>query len=252
MRIIINTYGRANEQKTFANLPPSVQQKTEFIVQHRERDLYPGKNIIVLPDEIRDLPSTRQWLVDNIQDTNVLIMDDDLSFAVRHDAIPTKLYKPTEQDLIDLFFTVEKRLKDYPIVGVSQREGNNRQLEQEVEVARCTGMFAFRTDIAREKNWRFDRTKTKEDMDFVLQCLNSGYKNLVLFNWVREAGISNAAGGCSTYRTKEMMDDDAHRFAALWPGIVKVVEKETKTSWGGGTRTDVTVYWKKCYANRKI
>jgi len=33
--------------------------------------------------------------------------------------------------------------------------------------------------------------------------------------------------------------------AELHPGLVKVVTKETKGAWGGGTRTDVVVQWKK-------
>jgi hypothetical protein len=37
----------------------------------------------------------------------------------------------------------------------------------------------------------------------------------------------------------------------LHPAFVKVVEKATKTSWGGETRTDVQVSWKKAYASAK-
>jgi hypothetical protein len=44
----------------------------------------------------------------------------------------------------------------------------------------------------------------------------------------------------------------AEALAAKYPGIVKAVEKETKGSWGGGVRKDVTVYWKKAYASSRL
>jgi hypothetical protein len=34
-------------------------------------------------------------------------------------------------------------------------------------------------------------------------------------------------------------------FGTLHPNIVSVVEKTTKTAWGGGTRMDVIIQWKK-------
>jgi hypothetical protein len=110
-------------------------------------------------------------------------------------------------------------------------------------------MFGLDLEFVRQHGLTFDRTTTKEDLDMTLQILNTGIPNLVFYDWSREAGNSGAEGGCSTYRTNEMMTEDAHYFASLWPGIVKVVEKETKGSWGGGTRTDVTVQWLKCYKN---
>ena len=44
-----------------------------------------------------------------------------------------------------------------------------------------------------------------------------------------------------------MMDRCSNELAALHPDFVKVVEKYTKTSWGGGIRTDVRIAWKKAY-----
>lgn len=248
MQIVIMTYGRHKNQKTFHNLPPEWQARTQLVVQEREKDLYKAYDTIVLPDHIRDLPSSRQWLLENLQteDNKLLMLDDDLQFFVRENG-PGKLVKCTEADFIQMFETIEDRLDRYALVGVSQREGNNRQQKEEVEVTRCGGMFGIRLDRGRENNWRFDRTKTKEDMDYILQMLSQGCKNLVLFTWCREAGVSNAAGGCSVYRTDGVMKEDALHFAALWPGVVKVIEKQTKTSWGGGSRYDVIVQWKKCY-----
>ena len=43
------------------------------------------------------------------------------------------------------------------------------------------------------------------------------------------------------------MNRCAHELEVLHPDYVTVVDKTTKTSWGGGTRTDVRIAWKKAY-----
>ena len=59
MQILITTLGRADDQRTFRNLPDSLKKKTRLVVQHKERDLYPGYKTIVLPKNITMLSPTR-------------------------------------------------------------------------------------------------------------------------------------------------------------------------------------------------
>lgn len=249
MRIMINTHGRVNKQITMSNLPTSIKEKTWLVVQESEAHLHKHPNLIVLPKHITNLTDTRQWMLENF-DEDILIMDDDLRFNVRRDGVHSKLHQPTEQEVVELFDEIEHHLSErVPFVGVSRREGNNRQEHELVYNTRIAQMWAIKTKYLRDQGYRFDRTRTKEDMDMILQVLNGGDRNLCLYKWAVEGGSSNAAGGCSLYRTHELMKADAEHFASLWPGIVTVVEKETKTSWGGGVRHDVRVQWKKAYRN---
>lgn len=250
MELLILTHGRADRQVTYNSLPPSVQKRVKFVVQDREKHLHGDRPLIVLPDEIRTIAKTRQWLVDNLDADLVLMMDDDLRFNVRR-LVHDRLFVPLEYELEHMISCIEHDLAYYPQVGISQREGNNRVEAWFKEATRCTGMFGLDLKFVREHKLTFDRTCTKEDLDLTLQILDKGVPNKVLYGFTREAGNSGAAGGCSTYRTPEMMEQDAHYFAALWPGIVKVVEKETKGSWGGGRRVDVIIQWKKCYERAK-
>lgn len=248
MEYLINTYGRVNKQITLANLPESIRRKTHLVVQDKEKDLYPFHDkLIVLPSHVTNLTDTRQWMLDNIND-DMLIMDDDLRFNVRRDNDHSRLHKPTEEEAVAMFEEIEHVLSDdIPFVGVSRREGNNRQELNHVFNTRIAQMWAVRGPLLRSLGYRFDRTKTKEDMDMILQVLTGGRRNLCLYQWAVEGGASNADGGCSTYRTHELMKEDAEKFAALWPDFVTVVAKETKVSWGGGVRYDVRVQWKKAY-----
>jgi hypothetical protein len=88
----------------------------------------------------------------------------------------------------------------------------------------------------------------QEDFNMTLNLLRRGYKNLMLHRWVHnQAGGSGAVGGCNTYRKLEERDKTIYRLAELHPGLVQVVEKQTKTAWGGQKRLDVVVQWKKAY-----
>lgn len=246
----INTYKRPTKQITLSNLPQSIKDKTWLVVQHSERDLYHKihDKLVVLPPWITNLTDTRQWMIEEFSGEPLLVMDDDLRFNVRRDGKHDKLYKPTEEEVCEMFHTIERMVsEEVPFVGVSRREGNNRQPSDLVCNTRIAQMWAVHTPTIKQLGYRFDRTRTKEDMDMILQILDGGRRNLCLYKWAVEGGNSNSEGGCSSYRTHELMKEDAEKFASLWPGIVKVVEKETKSSWGGGVRHDVRVQWKKAY-----
>ena len=251
---VINTLGRVDKQITWRSLPDSIRKNTYFSVQEHEAHLYPPEyKLIVLPDNIRDLPKTRQWLVDNITTRYLVIMDDDLSFFRRHEnGDPSKLYKTEPKDIERMFSVIRHLLgSGYPMVGVSAREGNNRVPDAVKFVGRSMRIFGLDLYTVRSAGARFDRTKTKEDMDMTLQLLRAGYENAVLYSYANDHVSSNAPGGCANYRTLELMKADAEILKALHPEFVKVVEKTTKTSWGGATRTDVVVQWKKAYESSK-
>ncbi len=249
MTIVINTLDRPNKQITLNNLPENIRTQTVLSVQAHEASRYTNLNCLVLPESIRTLPVTRQWLLDNISTRYLLIMDDDLSFFARKDKVPSRLYKNTMEDTGEMITVLHQKLEQYPMVGVSAREGNNRFADYQAECARSMRIFGLDLHVIKSVGARFDRTKTKEDMDMTLQLLRKGHKNCVLYNWANDHVSSNAPGGCATYRTFEMMEADAETLRELHPEFVTVVKKKTKTSWGGSERTDVRVQWKKAFAS---
>src|SRR5271170_1768084 len=102
MPLVIPTYGRAKRQKTFFNLPISIRKITYLAIQKREEHLYgdefPCK--VILPDHIRDIATTRDYLCQEIWPNDKLIMmDDDLEFAVRREDEPTKFTDAFPEDI---------------------------------------------------------------------------------------------------------------------------------------------------------
>lgn len=248
MEIYIHSAGRALEQPTYTALkqagldPYLVVQKAEAKAY---RAAWPDARTIVLPAKITTLSPTRQWLMDN-GDGQFVLMDDDLRFFVRRADDPSKFQPATGKDIKAMFKLIEKSLKKFAHVGLCAREGGNRMTED----AQCTRMMrvlAYDRDRVRATGARFDRLPTKQDFDMTLQLLRAGLPNLVLHQYCHDQGGSQAAGGCSTYRTEEMMVASANGLAALHPDFVTVVQKETKQAWGGGVRTDVRIAWKKAY-----
>lgn len=253
MDIVIPTYGRAElvkqttlRQLTDAGIRPHV------VVQERERHLWDhaAVKLHVLPDNIRTIAPTRQWIVENVGVDECLVMlDDDLVFYKRRTDEPTKLRDITAAELFTAFRTMERVLGANGVahVGFAAREGANRCIQSLMYNTRIMRVLGYRRDILRKECITFGRLEVMEDFDVALRLLRAGYRNVVLNEFAHNQAGSGKEGGCSHFRTKELHAACARKLADLHPGFVHVVEKTTKGAWGGGTRTDVTISWKKAY-----
>ena len=249
MLIFIPTYGRHDKQHTYNHLPAELRQRTMLVVQHRERHMYPGYNITVLPKNIETITPTRQYILKKLMTKGgkFVMLDDDLRFDYRRMDERGKFYVATEKQIIKLFKTIEKNLDKYAHGGVLAREGGNRVLQATRECTRMMRVLAYNADVLHKEKIKFDRLPLQEDFDVTLQLLRKGYPNLVLCEWVNGQGTSNAKGGCSTFRTIEMHNENVRRLAEIHHPFVSIVEKQTKGAWGGKARLDVMVQWKKAY-----
>jgi hypothetical protein len=249
MDILIHTLGRAtpSQQHTLRQLILAGVTPT-LVVQAHERakyDWYDGK-VYTLPDTIRTLAPTRDHIIhDMAGDDKVVFLDDDLHFAVRRSDDPTKFRQPEPADIREMFMHIEMGLGTVPHVGIGPREGGNRNTEEHLFNTRIMRVLAYRRSYLKKRMITFTPLVVMEDFHVNLQILRSGSDTMVLNRWVsNQAGGSDAPGGCSSYRSDAVQTAAAHMLAAKHPGLVRVVQKATKTAWGGGTRTDVVVQWK--------
>ena len=250
MDLIIPTYGRASwsQQHTLRQLIADKLMPT-LVVQQREvpdYHWYDG-DVHVLPSNIQAISETRDYILHDMRgDKKILVMDDDLHFAVRRQDDPTKFRKLEEGDLRRMVFEADVALSQRPHMGIGAREGGNRNTDRYMWNSRLMRVHGFRRDILQKHLITFAPMVVMEDFHVTLQVLRAGYDVMILNEWVsNQAGGSNAPGGCSSYRTEAVQTAAAHKLAALHPGLVRVVQKATKTAWGGGTRTDVVISWKK-------
>lgn len=247
MKIYIPTRGRVY-QETFTSLPQELRDRIIFVVPHGALDIAGGPpRTLNTPPEINGIGPTRQWIIDNATDKKIAMLDDDLVFAARREDEPTKFREALPAELLILINSIDALLDDYAHVGVSTREGGNRDTNNYAFNTRLLRVLAYRTDVLRNEGIRFDRLELMEDFDITLQLLRRGYTNCKI-NWiVHNQRSSNAPGGCSTYRTLEKQSQAARGLRELHPEFVSVVTKKTKTAWNGQERQDVIVQWKRAF-----
>jgi len=249
----IHTHGRHDDQQSLKRLSPSVRKRTWLVVQKREKSLYNYRPLLVLPDKIRMLSPTRQRILEYARrkDLNkIVMMDDDLAFYRRKSVKDWHLRYCKNRDINDLDELLDGWLDDFAHVGVSIREGNNRVSELHQDVSRMIRLLGYNIPEVFSVGARFDRLDTKQDLDMTLQLLRAGYPNRISFEFAQgQWHGSQSSGGCSEYRTEEMMARCSHELAALHPEFVKVVNKKTKGAWKdfGGKVVDVRIKWKKAF-----
>lgn len=252
MLIAILSKARATRQITLRQLPALVRSSTFLVVDFDEYQAYreAHPNIICLPEGCKGIGMARQFLVHyalKAGETKVLMLDDDLTFALRRTDDPTKFTTPTDEDITRCFQDVKKKLDDYAHVAIAPREGGNRRTDAYVPNTRALRALAFRVDKLNSASIKFTGAEVMEDFYVQLSLLLCGEAHLTI-NWmVQNQHGSNTSGGCSTYRTMEVQARAAEALHAKFPDFVKVVDKETKTAWGGQKRKDVIISWKAAY-----
>ena len=82
-RIYIPSYGRANKQITWDNLPEKWKERTTIVVDASEvkeySSLYP--NVLSSPKGMKGIAPIREWIVKQATEEKISMLDDDLNFV---------------------------------------------------------------------------------------------------------------------------------------------------------------------------
>jgi hypothetical protein len=254
--IIIPTLGRMDKQITYNNLPKKYQDITKFVVQAHEFEemdsRYLGK-VLCLPKEINRIAPTREWIFNKFKDCDHMVFDDDLDFVVKEPneggETKWKSRKFTEQDFDDAFNLMNAWIDEgiayggllpaWVIPDVKQWPVRENQRIM-------TNVFYSGKKIPRDIQW--NRVVAAEDFDVNLQLLSRGFKNRISAKYMVTCSETNAAGGCSTWRTLEVHNEAQRRLAELWPDFIAVREKKvTSGPWKGQIKLATTIQHKKAY-----
>jgi hypothetical protein len=262
MIVAIPTFMREDTQKCFNKLPDEIKKIVKVFTHSGRaellRQLNPTMEVIDLgvTDGIADV---RQKLIDYctdvLGDSKVLIMDDGCQFYKRTEG--TKMVNMTEaEDFLKMFTMVETKLGEFPMVGISDKAGNNR-VEESFKVAqRSYSCYGVNTTVLRQHDIRFDgmylenkEIKLYEDFHLILDILTKGLENVVCYDYA--FGHSHGKkGGNNTVRTNELQKKCIVALSNRYPDMVKLVKKEDanwKTGDGEDFRWEVQVSWKKAW-----
>jgi hypothetical protein len=255
--IVIPTLGRVHKQVTYNNLPEQLQNQTLFTAQPHEYDelheIY-GDKVLKLPENVKRIAATREWIFNEFKDCRHMVFDDDLDFVVKEpnpEEGGTKWLsrKFEEKDFFDAVDLVNNWMDEgisfggllpaWVIPDLNQwpiRE-NQRMM---------TNWFFDGPNIPRDLQWC--RVDAAEDFDVNLQLLTRGFKNRVSAKYMVTCSVTNADGGCSTWRTLEVHNESQRKLAELWPEFVTIREKEVPSGpWKGQIKLATTIQHKKAY-----
>ena len=257
MKIFIPTKSRVDNQRTLRFMPEDLRKQCVLVVDENEADDYRKvhKTLLVVPNHLKGISAVRKYIWDTSDDPRICMLDDDLKFHIRSgDGHKLRSCEPDEYYKI---FELLDRYMDmgYGHCGISDRNGNNRKVGNSVEElfeenTRYIRVLAYDLNICKGRA-KHGRVEVMEDFDIALQLLRNGVPNIVSYYYAQGQVQSNADGGCSTYRTQEVQAKAAEKMKLMHPDFVRVVEKETKTEWGWGSRKDVVISWKKAYASSR-
>ena len=250
--IAITTLGRVWDQRTLYNLPTAIADDTKIIVQQHEYEDHLEKygdvcgGVVALPPEINNLGGTRRWLFEYARDSGydaVIMLDDDLDFYWRQDPAEWQLTTPSPGQLTRMFVEViDKLAEGYMHVGVSGREGNNREREYGVENVRYMRFLAYRTDMPSVIE--HGRINGMSDFDVNLQLLKSGFRSYVFYRYAQGQRGTQTPGGCAINRTKDTHTEEINFMVREHAGFVIKRTKNNKTGGEFGTRLELTIHWK--------
>ena len=258
MKIYIPTFMREDKQKCFNNLPVEIQKMVTLVTHDGRADILrkhnPTANVIDLgtADGIADV---RQKILNQSPDDHVMFIDDQCRFKKRNSSM--KYDKMTPDQFVEMFELVERNLSEYAMVGICDRAGNNRYLQDTRSSMRMYSVYAINRNAWRENGISFDglyqknnEIKLYEDFYAVLSMLTRGLPNLMLCNYIFEAehGIK---GGCSTVRNNELQKKCIEALISEFPDFVKMTRVEN-ASWStdshrGGDRWEARVKWKEAF-----
>jgi len=252
MHIYIPTMRRARLQYTLQELQHQSTYPVTLVTPYDEyddyKDIYPDVDIISPPPEVQRIAATRQWIMEQASDEKVVMMDDDLTFAARLHKDPEKFGRMLAHDYKQMLDVLNFVLDKYHHGGISIREGANRNTAPIVSCQRMCRVIAYRRSTFFREGVDFRNNTVMDDFEATLHLLTRGYPNGIVNSYVQNQKGSGTKGGASTYRDLAMHADAASRLQARYPDFVNLVEKTTKTAWGGQTRTDVIIQWKRALA----
>jgi hypothetical protein len=248
MKIYIPTKGRIKNQLTLENLPPTLYVEAILVCPpsevNRMRQNYDHVEILAQPDEGMGIAEKRKWIVDQCPEDKMVMLDDDLRFAVRREDDPGKFRKADPDDILRAFQELEEILSEaVPHAGFAVRGmgiGDSAREGGWQEAKRMVYTLGYYLPIVRY--WaEMGRVQTHEDIDVTMQLLSMGFPNKVNHSFVTDQKFGSE-GGCSKERTIAINDEDCLKLVEFHPDYITTEQKDYKDS---PPRLEVRCQWQK-------
>jgi hypothetical protein len=232
MLIAVPSKGRAGRVTTQAVLPSCSVYVPALEVPAYQR--MGARNVVGVPNEVRGITETRNWILRNVEDHRVVMIDDDVRTQgwrqlFDRESMDHDLDEATWLDEFRKLFEITEQL-DYRIWGVAT-DGATRSTYPYNPFRWRSYVTASCMGIVNDGRTYFDESyPVKEDYELCCRCIteDGGVVCAQYLYWVNLHW--DTAGGCKDYRTQAMERDCIRRLRKAYPGLVRVVQRAT-TQW---------------------
>ena len=255
MHIYIPSRDRAHAQRTLGQLPPNLLSSTTVVVPPEQVAAYAAavpKGVGVWGVDAR-VAEKRQAIVEQAhaeQGPGACIqLDDDLAFFVRVGSEPTAQYvAATPEQVGECIQWLHSSVQGPP--GYCWAQVSNRFMAHTkpptYQNSSPSMAWAVHTGVLDEHDIRFDALPVCEDWHVCLSLLEAGYPNVGTAMWVVTGSAQNKNGGCSSWRTAEVVRAAQQEFVRLHPHTSRTVPVKGLQQ-GCQVGEGLRVQWKRAY-----
>ena len=229
LHIAVPSKGRAGRVRTQAVLPScTVYAPALEVAAYRAAG---ARNVVPVPDDVRGITATRNWIIRNTKARRLVMIDDDVQMQgyvrlLSRQASRHSLDETTWVGEFRKLFDITEQL-GFRIWGVAT-DGARRS---------CYPYFPFRwrsyvtascMGIINDGRTLFDESyPVKEDYELCARCIqqDGGVVAAQYLYWSN--GHWHDKGGCHDYRTQQMERDAIRRLCKAYPGLIRAVERNT-------------------------
>ena len=225
--IAIPSYKRPDRCKSAKLLSRAVIYVHEFEVEEYKK--HNSNKIVAIPDDLqkKGMAVIRNFILDNAEHDNVLMVDDDLNrFGYYEDCEQIKMREEEIYSFIEMAFNMCKEAGTV-LWGVNLQSDKKFYRDYSPfslsSVILGPFMGIIRTDL------RFDNDLgLKEDYDYSLMVLNRYRRILRLNKYHYMSDHISKGGGCATYRTSDIETKQAEAFQKKWGRRIVTIQRRTQ------------------------
>ena len=193
------------------------------------RSSYPHVEAIGVPDDVRGITRTRNWILDNTEHDWVVMIDDDLASQGYMELMPFKgkCRKLKPKEWIDEWRKLFEVTEDigYRIWGTST-DGALRSVYPWSPFLWHSYITGSCMGLRNSTGIRFDESyPVKEDYEICLRCIkeDGGVVAARYLFWRNKHWTDE--GGCKTYRTSVMEKQMVDKLVADYKGLIRSVKR---------------------------
>jgi hypothetical protein len=225
--IAVPSKGRAGKVRTQAILPSCT-----VYVPALEAGSYRAagtRHVVPVPDDVRGITRTRNWILRNTKSRRVVMIDDDVREAgyirlLARQSLKVKLDEKTWVGEFRKLFEVTEQLS-LRIWGIAT-DGATRATYPYYPFRFRSYITASCMGIVNDGRTLFDeRYPVKEDYELCARCIAEDGAVVCgqYLYWVNNHW--DTPGGCKDYRTQAMEHDAIRRLCKAYPGIVRATQR---------------------------